>query len=301
VSEQPITHIPVLAKELAERIVISDDAVIVDATVGQGGHGFLFGKKLGKQGTFVGLDVDKKCVEAAAENLKDLVCKVILVRENFANLGEELEVRQIKKVDFIFADLGVCSSQIADAKRGLSFQTDMPLDMRLDDRLTKTAADIVNKTDEKTLADLIYKYGQERGSRRIARFIVQERKKTPINNTVRLANIVCRALARPVKTKWRKIHPATRTFQALRIAVNSELDNLQKLLYAAAGLLRQGGYIAVISFHSLEDKLVKENFRQNGRKGIYAVMTKKPIMASRAEVAENPRARSARLRIARAL
>ncbi len=300
-TEQPVAHIPVLARALTERIEISDDAVIVDATVGQAGHGFLFAKRLGQRGTFVGLDVDEKCIQAANEKLKGLVCKVVLIRENFANLKDELEARQIEKVDFIFADLGVCSSQLTDSNRGLSFQTDMPLDMRLDDRLRRTAADIVNEADERSLADLIYKYGQERASRRIARFIVRERRQTPINNTAQLAGIVCRALARPGKTRWSKIHPATRTFQALRIAVNNELDNLQKLLCAAPDLLRKGGYIAVISFHSLEDKLVKDNFRQNSREGIYTVMTKKPIMASRAEVTENPRARSARLRIAQKL
>jgi 16S rRNA (cytosine1402-N4)-methyltransferase len=301
VTKQPVAHIPVLAKALAKWIDISDDAVIVDATVGQAGHGFLFAKRLGQYGTFVGLDVDEKCIGTAREKLKDLICKVVLVRENFANLRKELEARQIKKVDFILADLGVCSAQFADSARGLSFQTDMPLDMRLDGRLKTTAADIVNGIDERSLADLIYKYGQERGSRRIARFIVQERRQKPINSTVQLAGIVCKALARPVKTRWSRIHPATRTFQALRIAVNSELDNLQRLLCIAPALLRKGGYIAIISFHSLEDKLVKENFRQNDRKGIYKVMTKKPIRASREEVAENPRARSAKLRIAQML
>ena len=300
-AQRPIAHIPVLAKALAKRIDIPDDAVIVDATVGKAGHGFLFGKKLGRKGVFVGLDVDDKCIEAAGEKLKNLVCKVILIRENFANLQEELEARQIGKVDFILADLGVCSAQFADSARGLSFQTDMPLDMRLDSRLKKTAADIVNKADERSLADLIYKYGQERGSRRIARFIVQQRQRSPIISTAQLAGIVCKALARPVKTRRSRIHPATRTFQALRIAVNDELDNLQKLLCAAPDLLNHGGYIAVISFHSLEDKLVKDNFRQNSKSGVYEIMTKKPIRASQAEVTENPRARSARLRIARAL
>jgi 16S rRNA (cytosine1402-N4)-methyltransferase len=300
-AKQPVIHIPVLAKALTERINIPDDAIVVDATVGQAGHGFLFAKRLGRKGTFIGLDIDEKCVEVARQKLKEIICKVVLVRENFANLKEELEALQIKKVDFILADLGVCSSQLADSERGLSFQTDMTLDMRLDDRLTRTAVDIINGADERSLADLIYKYGQERGSRRIARFIVQERRQKPINSTAQLAGIVCKALARPVKTRWSRIHPATRTFQALRIAVNSELDNLQRLLCMAPALLRKGGYIAFISFHSLEDRLVKDNFRQNGQKGVYEVMTKKPIRASRDEIAENPRARSAKLRIAQAL
>ena len=300
-AEQPIEHIPVLAEALAERINIPDDAIVIDATVGQAGHGYLFAEKLGKDGLFVGLDVDEKCIKAANERLKDFKCKVVLMRGNFANLKEELEERQVQRVDFILADLGVCSSQLADIERGLSFQTPMPLDMRLDDRLETTAADIVNKTDERSLADLIYKYGQERASRRIARFIVQERSQSPIINTEQLSRIVCRALARPGKKARSRIHPATRTFQALRIAVNNELESLQRLLCTAPDLLKKGGYIAVISFHSLEDRLVKDSFRQNAGKGIYKVITKKPVTATRAQVAENPRARSAKLRIAQAL
>jgi 16S rRNA (cytosine1402-N4)-methyltransferase len=301
VAERPVVHIPVLARTLAERIDIPEDAIIVDATVGQAGHSFLFGKRLAKRGTLIGLDVDEKCIEDAGEKLKDLICDVVLVRENFANLREVLQARQIESVDLILADLGVCSAQLEDDAKGLSFQTDMPLDMRLDNRLERTAADIVNRMDEKSLADLIYKFGQDRASRRIARFIVQQRGKEPIKTTKQLAGIVCRALARPTKTRWSKIHPATRTFQALRIAVNNELDNLQELLDAAPGLLRKGGYVAVISFHSLEDKLVKEDFKRNGRKDIYEILTKKPVTASQEEVADNPRARSAKLRIARAL
>jgi len=174
----------------------------------------------------------------------------------------------------------------------------MPLDMRIDKRLKTTAADIVNKADEKSLADLIYKFGQDRASRRIARFIVQQRRQEPITTTGQLATIVCKALKRPGQKRKIRIHPATRTFQALRIAVNNELDNLEKLLASAPDLLRNNGYIAVISFHSLEDRLVKNNFKKNEGQVIYRVITKKPIVPTREEIAANPRARSAKLRIA---
>ena len=294
-----VEHIPVLCNELFGQISLPQDAVMVDTTVGHGGHSFLFGKNLGPKGIIFGLDVDEKCIQRAQTRLSDLACKVILVRANFAHLAEELEKQAIKKVDLILADLGFCSAQLADVERGLSFQEEMPLDMRLDNRLTITAADIVNRADEKTLADLIYRFGQDRASRRIARFLVQRRQAGRITTTGRLAQIVCEALGRRAKGRKSKIHPATRTFQALRIAVNSELDNLKELLVAAPGFLRTGGYMAVIAFHSLEDGLVKEDFRRNAGEGVYEILTRKPITASREEIAENARARSAKLRIAR--
>jgi len=295
----PSKHIAVLKQELAERITIPKDGVMVDVTVGHGGHSLLFGKDLGPDGMILGLDVDGSCLTRAHINLSRLACKVVLVRENFADISD-VGVRQgIKKADLILADLGFCSSQVSDPERGLSFQENMPLDMRLDDRITTTAADIVNSSDEKSLADLIYKFGQDRGSRRIARFIVEHRKAGRITTTGQLATIVCRAFGRPARGRKRKLHPATKTFQALRIAVNDELSNLEKLVSAAPTLLRQNGFMAVISFHSLEDRIVKTNFKEKERNGIYQILTKKPITATRAEVKQNPRARSAKLRIAR--
>jgi 16S rRNA (cytosine1402-N4)-methyltransferase len=295
----PDEHIPVLTQILAEQISLPKDAAIVDATVGHGGHSLMFGKTLGPGGTIVGLDVDERCITRAHAILSNLDCRVVLVRENFARIADVTAAQAIAKVDFILADLGFCSAQLADAQRGLSFQENMPLDMRLDDRSKTTAADIVSNWDEKSLADLIYGFGQDRASRRIARFIVQHRRAQPITTTGQLATIVCRALGQPAKRRKSKIHPATRTFQALRIAVNNELDNLEKLLAAGPGLLKTNGFIAIISFHSLEDKLVKENFKRNKVEGIYEIVTKKPLVASRAEIARNPRARSAKLRIAR--
>jgi 16S rRNA (cytosine1402-N4)-methyltransferase len=293
-----VEHIPVLVETLAEQIRLPRNGVMVDATIGQGGHSFLFGKTLGPEGVIVGLDLDKNAIRRAQFNLKDLACRVILVHTNFSLISEQLREQGIDKVDFILADLGLCSAQLADERMGLSFLEDMSLDMRIDKRLKRTAADIVNKADEKSLADLIYKYGQDRASRRIARFIVRERESGPITTTGRLASTVCKALGRAGRGRKSRIHPATRTFQALRIAVNDELENLKKLLGSAFELLKKDGYIAVISYHSLEDRLVKNDFKENEKDGIYRVITKKPIVPEREEIAKNRRARSAKLRIA---
>ena len=291
-------HIPVLAKTLAEQINLPPDAVMVDATIGHGGHSFLFGRTLGPGASIVGLDIDKKSVRRAQSRLKDLACRVILIHSNFSKIADCLHNEGIDSVDFILADLGVCSAQLSDVEMGLSFQSNMPLDMRFDKRLKTTAADIVNKADEKSLADLIYRFGQDRASRRIARFIVRHRRSEQITTTFQLAQIVCRALAQPARKRRPRIHPATRTFQALRIAVNNELENLEMLLTSAPQILKKNGYIAVISYHSLEDRIVKNNFKQNEKESVYSVITKKPIVPTPEEIAENRRARSAKLRIA---
>lgn len=290
-------HIPVLARTLIERIRLPSDGIMVDATVGNGGHSLLFGRNMGPEAVIIGLDVDQGAVRRAYDNLKQLSCKVILHCSNFTEIAKRLNEDGIEKVDFILADLGICSAQWADEEIGLSFQTNMTLDMRIDKRLRLTAADIVNKTDEKSLADLIYRYGQDRASRRIARFIVRQRQIEPITTTGRLADIVCRALGKAGGGR-KRIHPATRTFQALRIAVNNELENFKALLAEAPKLLKDNGFLAIISFHSLEDRLVKNNFKENEKAGIYRILTKKPIVPTPEEIAENRRSRSAKLRIA---
>jgi 16S rRNA (cytosine1402-N4)-methyltransferase len=298
VNGSTIEHIPVLVNELAEQVNLPPDGVVVDSTIGQGGHSLLFGQKLGPDGVIVGLDVDSKSIHRAHFVLKGVGCKVILICANFSEIAEKLCEKGIGRVDFILADLGLSSAQLGDSEFGLSFQSNMALDMRIDKRLRRTAADIIRETDEKTLADLIYRLGGERASRRIARFIVAERGKRSIRTTWELASIVSRALGRPASGRSGRLHAATRTFQALRIAVNNELENLESLLAAAAGILKPKGRIAVISYHSLEDGLVKQNFRQNEKSGNYRVITSKPIVPSRGEIAENRRARSAKLRIA---
>ena len=293
-NETDVEHIPVLADVLAEQIILPLDGVMVDATIGQGGHSCLFGQSLSENGILTGLDVDEKAITKAKERLQGLRCKVIVKRFNFSQISEALNQTGIQKADFILADLGVSSGQLADKEAGLSFAEDMTLDMRIDKRLKVSAADIVNRKSEKELADLIYEYGEERASRRIARFIVHHRKIRPIKTTGRLADIVCEALGK----RKQKIHPATRTFQALRIAVNNELENLKGLLESAPGLLKKGGKIAVISYHSLEDRLVKQDFVRNKEAGFYGIITKKPIVPTREEILRNRRSRSAKLRIA---
>jgi 16S rRNA (cytosine1402-N4)-methyltransferase len=296
----PGEHIPVLAQTLTNLISLPKDAAVVDATVGHGGHSYLFGKKLGPDAIILGFDVDRNSLDRALFYLKDLDCKVVLIRKNFAKIAETVKEQQLGKLDFVLADLGFCSAQVDNVSKGLSFRENMPLDMRLDEDLKVSAAQIVNTEDEESLANLIFKYGQERASRRIARFIVEYRSQQRIMTTAQLAAIVCKALRQPIRGKRAKrIHPATKTFQALRIAVNDELGSLKTLLQDAAGLLKKDGKIAVISFHSLEDKLVKENFKKNAADGLYEIMTKKPITPSKEEINENPRARSAKLRIAK--
>ena len=271
---------------------------MVDATVGHGGHSFLFGGRLGPAGTLIGLDLDSKSLERARQRLAGLECRVILIKSNFSQVAERLGELGIQGADFILADLGLCSAQLSDSEIGLSFRTDMPLDMRIDESLETTAADIINEFDEESLADLIYEYGQDRASRRIARYIVQRRQRERITTTGQLAAVVCSALRAPDRRDRPRKHPATRTFQALRIAVNHELENLQELLASAPGLLRKDGGIAIISYHSLEDGLVKRDFKRNESEGLYRIRTKKPVVPSPEEIAVNHRARSAKLRIA---
>jgi 16S rRNA (cytosine1402-N4)-methyltransferase len=294
-----IEHISVLSEKLAELISIPKDGVMVDATLGHGGHSFLFGKTLGPCGLLLGMDVDQNCINRAQMILDSLQCRVMTVRENFSKIEDVLTEKGVGKVDFILADLGFCSAQLGNSERGLSFQENMPIDMRLDCRNTLKAADIINDYKESDLADVLYEYGQERASRRIARFIVDYRRHQKIKTTAQRAALVCRALNQPVQgRRVVKTHPATKTFQALRIAVNRELDNLKILLESAPKLLKSGGKVAIISFHSLEDKIVKENFKLNKKDRVYEIITPKPVEANKQEIKCNPRARSAKLRIA---
>ncbi|MCD4830246.1 MAG: 16S rRNA (cytosine(1402)-N(4))-methyltransferase RsmH [Anaerohalosphaeraceae bacterium] len=294
----PAEHIPVLAEDVKNSLVLSPDAVVVDATVGYGGHSSIFAESLGAGATLVGLDVDPKSLENAKKALANVKCNVRLFRANFAEIDDVFSAAGIEKADLIFADLGICSAQLLDPERGLSFQLDSALDMRLDDRLKVTAAEIVNSRDEKGLADLIFEFGQERASRKIARFIVHHRSRQKITTTSQLVEIICQALKVNPESRKRKIHPATKTFQALRIAVNDELGCLKTFLVRAKELLTPGGKIAVISFHSLEDGIVKHDFKESVYTGNYKIITKKPITASQSEASKNPRARSAKMRIA---
>ena len=300
-----VEHISVLTETLIQQISLPKDAVVVDATIGHGGHSLLLSNILGPEGRIIGFDVDPRCIDKARMALKDVSCGVDIIRSNFSRMSEALIELGVDKVDLILADIGFCSAQLSDPERGFSFQENMPLDMRLDDRLSRTAADILRDSSESEIADIIYKYGEDRASRRIARFIVEQGKLSPIISTSHLSMIVCKALGqRPGQRDGNgriKIHPATRTFQALRIAVNDELGVLERLLEQAPEKLKVGGKIAIISFHSLEDRIVKNDFKENKQNGVYKVITKKPLVATVDEIRSNPRSRSAKLRIAEKL
>lgn len=294
-----IVHSPVLRKSLQEHLDYGAAAIVVDATVGQAGHARGLAESLGEEGLLVGLDVDACGLAVARRRLEGVRCRIELRRENFRHLDKVLEELGLEQVDVILADLGVSSAQLEDEGRGISFQVGGPLDMRLDVRQRQTARELVNKLPEKQLADLIWQYGEERHSRRIARSIVSARRARPLERTEELVAVINRALGLRGGGRRSKIHPATRTFQALRIAVNDELGSLDRLLELGPQLLKADGQIAIISFHSLEDRRVKHNFRANAKKGFYEELTRKPIIADEEERRRNPRSRSAKLRVAK--
>ncbi len=292
----PPRHVSVLPAEVLALLAPRPGDVFVDATCGAGGHARLLAERVGPGGRVVALDRDPAMLELARPRLEGL--PVSLVRAGFEELPEVLADLGIEPVDGVLADLGVCSDQLDDPARGLSFARPGPLDMRLNPAEGEPAAELLRRLDERTLADLIYRYGEERFSRRIARRIVEERKQAPLETTEQLAELVRRCVPRPRPTGRRRpaIDPATRVFQALRIAVNDELDALDRLLTVLPRCVRPGGRVAVISFHSLEDRRVKNAFRD---KSAWEVLTKKPVQAGDEEVRANPRARSAKLRAAR--
>jgi 16S rRNA (cytosine1402-N4)-methyltransferase len=287
------SHVPVLLKEAIDFLNVRRGGTYIDATVGLGGHSYVIAKLLGAPGHLIGLDKDPAALGIAQAKLTgDDFPKVTLLQCSFAEVGERFSKNF---ADGILADIGVSSLQLQDTARGFSFQAEGPLDMRMDPRSERTAEQVVNHLDERELADVIYEFGEERRSRRIARAIVRSR---PIRSTAHLADVIS-AAARPMNSESRRIHPATRTFQALRIFVNRELDDLRALLEAAPRILKPGGRVVVISFHSLEDRIVKDAFREGSIKDKYfRVLTRKPVTASEEEQDRNLRARSAKLRAA---
>jgi 16S rRNA (cytosine1402-N4)-methyltransferase len=287
-------HVPVLLTEAIEYLAVHEGSTVLDCTLGLAGHAAEIVRRLGPAGKLIGFDRDPEAMALAKEKLgrvgEELGSRapaVDLVGEAFSEAP--LHVKPAS-VDAILADIGVSSLQLDEASRGFSFMADGILDMRMDTRSGLTAAQVVNEASERELADLIYEYGEERRSRRIARAIVRGR---PVTTTGQLARIV--ASAAPAM-KQDRIHPATRTFQALRIHVNRELDEIRALMEAAPKLLKPSGRMVVISFHSLEDRIVKDSFREGAHNGIWTVLTKKPVVAGEEEIEQNPRARSAKLR-----
>jgi 16S rRNA (cytosine1402-N4)-methyltransferase len=285
-----VGHVPVLLKEAIDFLAVKRGGTYLDATVGLGGHSYEIAKRLGAPGHLIGFDKDPAALERAHEKLKalDEPPEITLIHGSFAEVGERIAPASL---DGLMADLGVSSLQLGDAVRGFSFQADGPLDMRMNPMSGDTAEQVVNHLDERELADVIYEFGEERRSRRIARAIVRSR---PIRSTRQLVEVVSTA-ARSMKHE--RIHPATRTFQALRIFVNRELDDLKALLEATPRVLKPGARLVVISFHSLEDRIVKDALR-GGKDKYFRLLTKKPLIASQEEIDRNPRSRSAKMRSA---
>jgi 16S rRNA (cytosine1402-N4)-methyltransferase len=302
-------HIPVMPGPVLELLNCKPGGVYVDGTIGAGGYARSILDKSAPDGVMLGLDWDLEAIERVRKGLAGYGQRLILEKADFADIRRVLHEHGILQVDGIVADLGVSSFQIEEPQRGFSFMHEGPLDMRMDRDLPQTAADLVNTLPEKDLADLIYRYGEERLSRRIARAISETRRKGRIENTRQLAELIRKAV--PGTRDSFRIHPATRTFQALRIAVNREIDSLQRFLPEALGVLNPGGRLCVVAFHSLEDRVVKETFRawarscrcpresaacQCGGKPLVRLLTRKALRPSPDEIERNPRARSARLR-----
>lgn len=290
-------HQPVMPEEVCTFLLEGNPQLVVDCTLGLGGHSRLILEK-NTAVRLLGLDLDEDNLRIAGQRLAGYGDRVVLRQANFADLSAVLREVGWGPVGAILADLGVSSNQIEDAARGLSFDRDGPLDMRLDRTQTLTAADLVNGLSEGELADLLYMQSQEHGSRKISKRICQARRQGRLDSTVALARLVASALGQDPDARRSRIHPATRTFMALRMSVNRELQSLRRLLEQAPDCLSAGGRLAIISFHSGEDRIVKEDFRARAQAGVYRLLTKKPAVASDVECAANPRSRSAKLRVA---
>ena len=295
--KQPLArHAPVLFEAAMDFLRVRPDGTYVDCTLGLAGHAEGIVRRLGPAGRLIGLDRDPEA-RALAEERLNRVCaelgsrapRVTVIGEAFSSIARHVEAAS---VDGLLADFGVSSMQLDEARRGFSFQADGPLDMRMDARTGPTAGQVVNEASERELANLIYEYGEERRSRTVARAIVRGR---PVTTTGQLARIVASAVP-PMKSG--RIHPATRTFQALRIFVNRELDEIRALFEAAPKLLKPSARLVVISFHSLEDRIAKDSIREGARQEIWKALTRKPVTAGEEEIERNPRARSAKLRAA---
>lgn len=286
-------HVPVMPAEVLQYLDPRPGQTIVDATVGAGGHARLLVERVVPGGRVIGLDQDPRMLEWAEQRLREL--PVVLCHRNFEELPDVLRELDVSAVDAVLADLGFASDQLADPARGLSFQQDGPLDMRLDPTRGEPASALLRRLPERELADIFWRYGEERYSRRVARKIVEAREAGPIATTGQLADIVRSCVPRP-RGHRHVIDPATRVFQALRIAVNDELGALERLLRVLPDCVRPGGRVAIISFHSLEDRLVKQAFRKSPE--WFKELTRKPVQAGEDEVRRNSRARSAKLRAA---
>ena len=304
-------HYSVLLKETIDNLNIKPDGIYVDGTLGGGGHAYQVASRLSEKGRLIGIDQDADAIAAAGERLKEFGDKITIIRSNYANMKEELHRIGIEKVDGIVLDLGVSSFQLDTPERGFTYRDEhAPLDMRMDDRQSLTAKDIVNDYSEADLYRIIRDYGEDRFAKNIAKHIVAERAKKPIETTGELTDIIRASI--PMKVQATGGHPAKRTFQAIRIELNKELEVLQNNLDDMIDLLNPGGRICIITFHSLEDRIVKTNFKRNenpctcpsdfpvcvcGKKSKGKVVTRKPILPSEEELEVNSRSKSAKLRV----
>lgn len=304
-------HVSVLLDECIENLNIKPDGVYVDCTMGGAGHSKEIVKKLSNKGLFIGFDQDKNAIKTAKERLSEYSDRVKFVHSNFENIKDELEKIGVYKIDGVLADLGVSSHQLDEADRGFSYMQDAPLDMRMDVRCEFSACDVVNGYTEEELAKIIKDYGEENWAKRIAKFIVEERKEKKIETTKELVDIIKKAI--PKKARIDGPHPAKRTFQAIRIEVNNELGVITKMIEDASSIMNKGGRICIITFHSLEDRIVKNAFKelsldcicpphlpmcQCDKKSEVKIITRKPIIPTDEEIEVNPRSRSAKLRVA---
>lgn len=304
-------HVSVLLDECIENLNIKPDGVYVDCTMGGAGHSKEIVKKLSNKGLFIGFDQDKNAIKTAKERLSEYSDRVKFVHSNFENIKDELEKIGVYKIDGVLADLGVSSHQLDEADRGFSYMQDAPLDMRMDVRCEFSAYDVVNGYTEEELAKIIKDYGEENWAKRIAKFIVEERKEKKIETTGELVDIIKKAI--PKKARIDGPHPAKRTFQAIRIEVNNELGVITKMIDDASSIMNKGGRICIITFHSLEDRIVKNAFKelsldcicpphlpmcQCDKKSEVKIITRKPIIPTDEEIEVNPRSRSAKLRVA---
>jgi 16S rRNA (cytosine1402-N4)-methyltransferase len=306
-------HKPVMVREVLEYLNPPVGGVVVDATVGAGGHARALAERVGREGTLIALDRDAQMLALAQQNLADIACMAYYLHADYRSLPEVLHELQIDAVDAILVDMGVCSEQLDDPERGLAFRYDAPLDMRLDREQPTTAYHLLQRVRLPELVRILREYGGEQWAKPIARAIIRRRDQGRMNTTGDLAAAVLEAI--PKKFQEKRIHPATRTFQAIRIAVNRELDDLQPAFEAMAGCLKVSGVICVLAYHSLEDRAVKHAFRnlsqrarepvvvgapaQPADRPVLEILTPKPLEPSEAEVQDNPRARSAKLRAAR--
>lgn len=292
-NEGETLHIPVMPQEVLVHLNLSPDAVVVDCTAGCGGHSRLIAERLNEQGRLIAVDKDKSSLAVARANLKDVKPQLEFVHKDFRNIDQVLTALGISQVNAMLFDLGISSFQLDNPERGFGLKSEGPLDMRMNQEDLVSAKDLINSLNEREIADILKEYGEERWHKRIARHLVSRR---PIETTQQLNEIVLKAI--PKGRAWQKIHPATRTFQAFRIAVNRELEAIEEALEKAVGFLAPKGRICVIAFHSLEDRIVKVKFRDWAKAGVVQLITKKPLQSSDDEISGNPRARSARLRVA---